>query len=510
MATLAATRPLASFSPTPSTGTAVANAKADAKAMEMARLCNLFERLAAAGKNREPRSANPTRLTRQERVAPPAAAAQPLPPVTCFDAAKEDEKEVMPLKASVTGESLIVSSSKVGREELSEELKSFSAIVASRSLGSGPPSVSSGVMEEGSSVAASARITGPTNRRRRNTLASSNRNEGGVADRGCKRESSIDEGAEGDDSKTESLPEDYSFTFRLMVHKLYETDEWAKTVRDMLAKSKVAFKPLTDKDAPADEKAETVGGETEKDLLEKDDVVHFKVPSIVPGSAGGMGKENMLRSPGPSMGGRRRSHSSASNSGPANHRPIIPPSPLSPSGNGNSSAQMPVRALKKRCVGRRKSNTKLSAEADNESSPGMPSPLVRSNWVYAAAISSAECPAPAAYAAFPPAPPSSPSASLTPRYGGPMMLGASRNTSGVPSSGLRSKKRVSVDLRGEMLMEMEPMLMMGPRPLGSTVSANGGQLGDQNGGLMRPIAIARKGRILGTSVTAENLDKVGL
>ena len=44
------------------------------------------------------------------------------------------------------------------------------------------------------------------------------------------------------------LGKTYQFTFKLMVHQLYQVNEWAKTVKEMLEKSKMEFKPLLKQD----------------------------------------------------------------------------------------------------------------------------------------------------------------------------------------------------------------------------------------------------------------------
>ena len=40
------------------------------------------------------------------------------------------------------------------------------------------------------------------------------------------------------------LGKTYQFMFKLMVHKLYQVNEWVKTVKEMFEKLKMEFKPL--------------------------------------------------------------------------------------------------------------------------------------------------------------------------------------------------------------------------------------------------------------------------
>lgn len=175
------------------------------------------------------------------------------------------------------------------------------------------------------------------------------------------------------------LGKEYPFTFKLMVHKLYRVDEWAKTVKEMLEKSKMEFKPLAEQDKVAEEKrAEEQDNVTSVDK----NTVHFKV-----GVSNGGGRRGSV------VGGRQRSQSVVV-LGP---KTVGPASPLlkSPGSGGQSE----FRALKKRCVGRRRS---IGGPTDGESG------RIGSSWVYDAAISSAEHPASTTFPAFPSAPPPSP------------------------------------------------------------------------------------------------------
>jgi len=185
----------------------------------------------------------------------------------------------------------------------------------------------------------------------------------------------------------------YPFTFKHMLHKLYNKDDWGRAIKEMLEKSKNEFKPLAEL-----EKTATKGEEKkdEKQVAKKEEkeagVVRFQV--VLPSGSGG--KRN-------SIGGRQRSHSVVG----VGRTPSVPLSPTlrSPSVSAGVIPPEGNRALKKRCVGRRKS----MSGALNGSEPvvGLRS---RGNWVYDAAISSSERPAPSSskFMAFPHVSPPSP------------------------------------------------------------------------------------------------------
>jgi len=178
----------------------------------------------------------------------------------------------------------------------------------------------------------------------------------------------------------------YPFTFKLMVHKLYQVDEWAKMVKEMLEKSKMEFKPLAQRDAVVDEdKAEEEQDEVASANTNKN-TIHFKI-----GVSSGGGRRGSV------VGGRQRSQSVVV-SGP---KTVGPASPLLKS--PGSGGQTEFRALKKRCIGRRRS---MSGPINGGSVTGR----IGGSWVYDAAISSAEHPASTTFPAFPSAPPPSPTA----------------------------------------------------------------------------------------------------
>ncbi|KAJ7115943.1 hypothetical protein C8R44DRAFT_739640 [Mycena epipterygia] len=171
--------------------------------------------------------------------------------------------------------------------------------------------------------------------------------------------------SDGDsDSDVESvakfpLGRTYTFTFKMMIHKLYQVDEWAQKVRDVLKKSQIEYKPLAEQEEvkKVEAAAATVA----------DGRVHFKAEVTVGGK-----KKNTL----PLVQGRVRSHSVVGSvKTPTTVRApgaaALPPNPIHDD---------TARAVKKRCIGRRKS----------VSGPLSPATPVGEGWIYDAAISSAE------------------------------------------------------------------------------------------------------------------------
>lgn len=177
-----------------------------------------------------------------------------------------------------------------------------------------------------------------------------------------------DDRDEEDDESLAKLPlgKRYPFTFKLMVHKLYRVDEWAKTVKEMLEKSKMEFRSLAEQETVMKED-QVEEKQNDLALANKDkNVVRFKVEV-----SNGSGRRKSV------IGGRQRSQSVIV-PGPKVAEPASP-LPKSPGSEGQSE----FRALKKRCVGRRKS---MSGPMNGDSVTGR----IGGSWVYEAAISSAE------------------------------------------------------------------------------------------------------------------------
>ncbi|KAJ7668326.1 hypothetical protein B0H17DRAFT_1209938 [Mycena rosella] len=191
-------------------------------------------------------------------------------------------------------------------------------------------------------------VAPPCGRRRRNTVAALGRT--------THPDSDADSDSEVESVAKFPLGKTYRFSFRMMIHKLYEVDEWAQKVRDVLKKSQIEYKPLAER-----EEARKVAAVV---APVADGRVHFKTEVTFGG------KKNMPLAPS-----RPRSHSVA---GPArafaNVRTPVSPTPPSPVHDDDA------RAVKKRCTGRRKSVSGLL-------SPATP---IGEGWIYDAAISSAE------------------------------------------------------------------------------------------------------------------------
>jgi hypothetical protein len=175
--------------------------------------------------------------------------------------------------------------------------------------------------------------------------------------------------ADGDDPDTDvesttfPLGRQFPFTFKMMLHKLYELDDWGKKVREVLDKSQSEFKSLAESEEMFSRRRDGAGQPT------SDGRVQLK------GAVGGFGGKRSSVAMG-----RRRSCSVGGSiltkdfSATKEQRVQLSNQALTP------NPQSDVRALKKRCVGRRKSVNKLG-----NGGVGVPG-----GWVYDAAISSLE------------------------------------------------------------------------------------------------------------------------
>ncbi|KAG6832114.1 hypothetical protein H0H87_002627 [Tephrocybe sp. NHM501043] len=163
------------------------------------------------------------------------------------------------------------------------------------------------------------------------------------------------------------LDKKYAFTFKLMVHKLYQMQDWKQKVKDVLERSRIDYRPLAEAEANAAKAEEKVEEEEQK---KQDGRVHFTLGNITGGSRR------------PTVRPRAHSVLALGKCKDAGTLSPILKSPKSPNMKTRASAQAEeVRAIKKRCVGRRKSmNGPLAVEAGR----------IGGGWVYDAAISSAE------------------------------------------------------------------------------------------------------------------------
>lgn len=189
-------------------------------------------------------------------------------------------------------------------------------------------------------------------RTRRNTVATGSRNA-----------QDMDSDEEDEESLAKfPLGKKYPFTFKLMLHKLYQLDDWAQKVKEVLERSQIEYKPLSEREKEG-QRGAFEGQEVEEERKKQDGRVHFKA-----GTISGSRRPTV----------RPRSHSvialgKGRDAIPLNHSPKSP-KPRTP-------AEDDIRAVKKRCVGRRKS---LSGPLTSEVG------RIGGGWVYDAAVSSAE------------------------------------------------------------------------------------------------------------------------
>ena len=182
-----------------------------------------------------------------------------------------------------------------------------------------------------------------------------------------------DEVEEDPETRTFPLGERYPFTFKLMLHKLYDLDEWAEKVKSAVETSKSQFKPLA-------ERVQNVVRDVTasiKERGEKRSNVHpilgasAKVTPSSTTSSASIHRDATAR-----IKERGEKRSSV--------RPVLGASakfgPAGTTRHSHSAAAMPSkpetsRVLKKRCIGRRKS---------------VNGPMSTGVWVYDAAISATE------------------------------------------------------------------------------------------------------------------------
>lgn len=155
------------------------------------------------------------------------------------------------------------------------------------------------------------------------------------------------------------LGKKYPFTFKMMLYKLYQLDDWAEKVKQVLEKSQIEYKPLA-------ETGSEVGDQEGMEVEEKPSGrVHFKA-----GIAGGGARRPYVRP---------RSHSVLV----VGKCRDVGTGPISPGRAPRQAVLEETRAVKKRCVGRRKSMSgPLAVEAEVGKIGG--------GWVYDAAVSSFE------------------------------------------------------------------------------------------------------------------------
>jgi len=327
----------------------------DARSVEFARLFNLFELLVS----RRPRVNTNTDLDRST-----------VDIDNIHGATEDDSLQSLPMP-----------------EELGPVIKNLTAIVNGRSS---KPVFRSSL---------------PGSRPRRNTVASSSRKASGMS---TASEDSEGESSGGeDDVSLAKFPlsdeRKYPFTFKHMVHKLYRKDDWVRTIKEMLEKSKNEFKPLAEQEMVI--ATESAQEEEDQDInsATRMGMVRFSLASP------GVGRRGTVARPGM----RQRSQSVVNIGGRLQATPSSSSSVTSP-GSGAISESRNIRALKKRCVGRRRSlSGPLNGDPSIETDATAPGKAGKGgSWVYASTVSSAEAPDHTIYTTtFPPGQPPSPTQS---------------------------------------------------------------------------------------------------
>ncbi|KAF8625031.1 hypothetical protein AX17_006945 [Amanita inopinata Kibby_2008] len=186
------------------------------------------------------------------------------------------------------------------------------------------------------------------------------------------KETTFDDGREAVDKFP--VGKRYPFTFKMMLHKLYELEEWARKVKEVVEKSQEEYKSLSEVD-------------WEKKRLSVDES-RLGRAQTKPRQAGRMRSNSV---PGGGLARTRtRCDSSATKEASTADRarrnsrfPLVQTVHESSTGNDDEKPLRDEgsRIVKKRCVGRRKSTDR---PLGTESSP------VGSTWVYNAAVVSTE------------------------------------------------------------------------------------------------------------------------
>ncbi|KAJ7600927.1 hypothetical protein C8J56DRAFT_749356, partial [Mycena floridula] len=142
------------------------------------------------------------------------------------------------------------------------------------------------------------------------------------------------------------LVDKYPFTFKMMLHKLYELDDWKRKVKDLLESSQSQYRSL-------DDESNIVKPAKPVELEPSEGRIHF--------AAGVSGRRRG------SVAVRPRSCSVAA--------PRVSPAKVL-----QTKPTDEARVIKKRCVGRRKSASGMAPDG----------PAMNAGWVYESAVSSVE------------------------------------------------------------------------------------------------------------------------
>lgn len=226
--------------------------------------------------------------------------------------------------------------------------------------------------------------------------------------------------------------EKYPFTFKHMIHKLYNKDAWAQTVKEVLERSKKDFKPLADK---------AIQESQVRNDLHMQNTARRKSTMTLPGLGAAKRASVMTK------GNRSRRFSQAVKYDmKAPLSPIICKDPHISSNQSPSNGES-IRALKKRCVGVRKSISGIPGNFLDGDMGSKDDIKNGGSFVYASNVSSVEGPAREVYICFPQVSPVSPSESCFSRSGDGSSCYEQINSPSTPSTptSQRMKRRVSVD-----------------------------------------------------------------
>ncbi|KAK0218255.1 hypothetical protein IW262DRAFT_1249608, partial [Armillaria fumosa] len=161
----------------------------------------------------------------------------------------------------------------------------------------------------------------------------------------------------------------YPFTFKMMLHKLYELDDWEKKVKDVLERSQNEFKPLSETPEKPKEKERNVASV----LASPEPRVRFDKDATTGRPRRGSVATTTIR---PTT--RPRSHTVGAIGRPKDL--VTAREKLEKSKETDRETPDEVRIVKKRCVGRRQPNEPIPEDSS----------VRRQHWVYDAAVSSFE------------------------------------------------------------------------------------------------------------------------
>ncbi|KAK0457872.1 uncharacterized protein EV420DRAFT_1271296 [Desarmillaria tabescens] len=161
----------------------------------------------------------------------------------------------------------------------------------------------------------------------------------------------------------------YPFTFKMMLHKLYELEDWGKKVKDVLERSQNEFKPLSETPEKLKDKERKVA----LPIVSPEPRVRFEKDAVV-----GRLRRGSVATTTTTTTTRPRSHTVGAIGRPKD----LVTMREKPEKSKEKDRETPddVRIIKKRCVGRRQPSEALTDESS----------VRKRHWVYDAAVSSFE------------------------------------------------------------------------------------------------------------------------